>query len=220
LLARVVSGDLWRTLREYLGPGGVRRGAPITDPAGLQHFLATRASHVAQTSLYGYLRTRAGVRFPELFANDAFVGSINIAKWNLWLACLADLAVYAGGLVAARSGAGQTAVAHLMAAVVEAVLADTGIPADSGPDFAKLADGVRARIRACDWGAVPDSETPFSESPDALVRWAPIIDELKALDSGIVRNSVRFSWQEVRRDLRQDLNAAAVLAAASAPQPG
>jgi hypothetical protein len=53
------------------------------------------------------------------------------------------------------------------------------------------------------------------ESPPALVKWAPIIDELKRLDEAIVRNSVRFRWQEVRRDLRRDLDPAAVMASAS-----
>ena len=213
LLARVVSGDLWRTLRDYLGAGVANRSTPIADPAALRDFLSTRASHVAQTSLYGYLRTRGGVRYPELFASDAFVGSINIAKWNIWLACLGDLAVYAGGLVAARTGASQAEVAGLMTKAVESILAETGIPPEAGPDFAPLADQVRSRIRACEWATVPDDETPFSESPGALVRFAPVIDELKALDSEIVRNSVRFSWQDIRRDLRRDLDAAAVIAA-------
>ncbi|MCZ7562884.1 MAG: hypothetical protein M5U08_02945 [Burkholderiales bacterium] len=71
---------------------------------------------------------------------------------------------------------------------------------------------MRARLAACDWGAVEDGEGPFVDSPGALVRWAPIIDELKALDEGIVKNSVRFRWHEVRRDLRHGLDAEAVLA--------
>ena len=39
-------------------------------------------------------------------------------------------------------------------------------------------------------------------------------DELKQYDAEIVRGSVRFRWQEVRRDLRRDLDAEAVLASA------
>ena len=56
------------------------RNTPITNRDGLQRFLETRANFVAQASLYGYLRTRAGMRFPELFSDDVFVRSINIAK--------------------------------------------------------------------------------------------------------------------------------------------
>jgi len=187
------------------------RNTPITGRDGLQRFLETRANFVAQASLYGYLRTRAGMRFPELFSDDVFVRSINIAKWQLWLACLADIAVYAGGLVASRTGAPPETVGELMRSVVEGILAATGMPADAGEEFEAGAQRVRARIALCDWSSVADDETAFSESPAALVRHAPIVDELKQLDEPIVRNSVRFRWQEVRRDLRRDLDAIAVL---------
>ena len=189
-----------------------KRATPITDRAGLRRFLETRANLMAQTTLYGYLRTRAGMRFPQLFSDDAFVRSINIAKWQLWLACLADLAVYSGGLVASRSQARPEMVAELMRDVVEGIFRATGTPADAGAEFPAGAQKVRARISLCDWSSVPDDETAFSESPAALVRFAPVIDELKALDDPIVRNSVRFRWQDVRRELRRDLDAAAVLA--------
>lgn len=191
------------------------RNTPITNRDGLQRFLETRANFVAQASLYGYLRTRAGMRFPELFSDDVFVRSINIAKWQLWLACLADIAVYAGGLVASRTGARPETVGELMRSVVEGILAATGMPADAGEEFEAGAQRVRARIALCDWSSVADDESAFSESPGALVRHAPIVDELKQLDEPIVRNSVRFRWQEVRRDLRRDLSAAAVLGSGS-----
>lgn len=212
LIERVVPGNLWRAVREYMGAGWWNRREPVDDPTALKRFLTTRASFMAQSSLYGYLKTRAGVRFPELFASDAFIGSINIAKWNIWVACLADLSVYAGGLVAGRTGAPQADVARLMDAVVTAVLDATGKPGDAGSEFPQLVDQLRERLRACDWASVQDNETPFSESPGALVRWAPVIDELKRLDEEIVRNSVRFRWQDVRRDLRRDLDADALIA--------
>jgi hypothetical protein len=211
-LARLGSRDAWSRVRNYLGAGGWNRRDRVDNRAALQYFLSTRASHIAQSSLYGYLKTRAGTRFPELFASDEFVKSINLAKWNIWLACLADLAVYTGGLVAGRSGASQAEVGGLMCAAVDAILADTGIPADASPEFPQLAEGVRARLRACDWATVRDDESPFSESPGALVQWAPVIEEFKRLDGEIVRNSVRFRWQEVRRDLRRDLDAEALIA--------
>jgi hypothetical protein len=191
-----------------------KRGTPITDTASLQRFLEARANFVTQTSLYGYLRTRAGTRFPELFSSDTFVRAINIAKWQLWLACLADVAVYAGGLLASRTGAPRAAIDTLMRGIVDEMLRVTGVPGDAGPDFEAGAQALRARIAACPWSEVPDDETAFVESPAALVRHAPIIDELKQLDEPIVRNSVRFRWHEVRRDLRRDLDAAAVLASA------
>ncbi len=212
---RLFSASFWKSLLGRLGAGSASRNRPVADIEGLAYFLRTRASHVAQTSLYGYLRTRAGTRFPELFSDDAFVESINIAKWHVWLACVSDLAIYAGGLLRSQTPGHESEVAPLMAGVVDSILQETGVPADAGKGFEAHASHVRARVAMCDWGTVSDDETAFSQSPAALVQWAPIVDELKQLDEEIVINSVRFRWQEVRRDLRRLLDAQAVLASAA-----
>ena len=203
-----------RALRDYLG-GRRSRAAPVANRAALRQFLASRASYVSQMSLYGYLRTRTGVRFPELFADDVFVVSINQAKWEIWLACLSDISVYAGLLILRRTNSPEETVRAFMRNALDDILAALGTPEDAGPGFAAHADRVRARLALCDWNALQDDESAFSESPEALVRYAPVIDELKVLDAPIVRNSVRFRWQEVRRDLRRDLRAEAVLADAA-----
>jgi hypothetical protein len=191
-----------------------RRAEPIRDAHALRAFLQTRASHVAQMTLYGYLRTRAGTRFPELFDNDAFIVSMNIAKWHVWLACVSDLAVHVGSQLRRTGGAPVEEVGALVRRLVEELLQETGIPADAGPEFAAHAQRVRARLALCDWNALDDGAA-FAESPDAVVYWAPIVDDLKALDADIVRNSVRYRWHEVRRDLSHNLDPAAVLSSAA-----
>jgi hypothetical protein len=210
------TGRVLGTLHEYLLSGLRRRTEPVTDPESLRRFLETRSSFIAQTSLYGYLRTRAGMRYPELFHDDPFVVSINIAKWHMWLACLSDLSVYAGTLL--ERGKSRTAadVGPFMVDVVEAILRDTGVPEEADQEFSQHADRVRARLKQHDWSAATDDEMPFSESPRALVRYAPIVEELKRLDDEIVTNSVRFHWHEVRRELKRHLDADAVLAALEA----
>jgi len=188
-----------------------RHEEPIRDGGALRQFLQTRASHVAQMTLYGYLRTRAGTRFPELFENDAFAASLNIAKWHVWLACLADLAVHAGTVLRRNSIAAEE-VAALIQRLVDEILDETGIPQDAGPEYAAHAQRVRARLALCGWSAQADDEAAFAESPTALVYWAPVVDDLKALDEAIVRNSIRYRWHEIRRDLHKNLDAAAVMA--------
>ena len=199
-------------LAEYLGARRAGRRRTVADAAALERFLDTRASHIAQTTLYGYFRTRAGTRFPVLFDDDVFAVSINHAKWQMWLACLSDLAVYAGGLLALRSRADPAACGALVRRSVDAILERTGTPGDSGPRFVEGVREVRERLGRCDWNAVADDESAFTASPEALVRHAPIMTELMALDEEIVRNSVRFKWQEIRRELRSILDADAVLA--------
>lgn len=197
---------LWQLVKEYFNVLRLRQLAPIKDRQSLTEFLNTRASFVAQTSLYGYLRTRAGMRYPELFDDDPFVTAINIAKWQMWLACLSDLAVYAGGLLMQNPQATEKVVAGLIKEIVNTILEETGHPEDAGDRFIDSANQVRSRIALCEFRDISDGEQAFSHSPQALVEWAPIIDELKKLDEDIVINSVRFRWQKVRQDLRQALD--------------
>ena len=64
----------------------------------LAEFIQTRSAYVAQTSLYGYLKTRMGTRFRQVFEDDTFLPSINRAKWRTYGACLSDLTVFAAAL--------------------------------------------------------------------------------------------------------------------------
>lgn len=205
--------NLWATVRQYIGLGRGAAADPIDTPEALARFLDQRASFVAQTSLYGYLRTRAGMRYPELFTDDPFVVSINIAKWHVWLDCLSDLAVYAGSRLAQRAPRRLPQVAQMMVATVDGILERAGSPVEAGPDFAAHSERVRDRVARTDWLAVGEGETAFTASPAGLVRWAPVMDELKQLDEEIVLNSVRFRWQEVRRQLAALLDHEALLGA-------
>ena len=202
--------ELWSTFLQYFGLSR-RPPEPIDSPRALATYLNERASYMAQTSLYGYLRTRAGMRYPELFDDDPFVASINIAKWHIWLDCLSDIAVYAGSRLAQHAPRVMPQVGAMMAELVDGILAETGTPAEAGEEFAAHAERVRRRLARTDWLAVGPDEAAFTESPDGLVRWAPVMDELKALDEAIVRNSVRFRWQEIRREFGRLVDPEAVL---------
>lgn len=203
-------GKLWDVLKSYMGLEGKAGNQPIRDQEQLAEFLDTRASFMAQTSLYGYLRTRAGMRYPELFEDDPFIEAINIAKWQVWLACLSDLAVYTGSRLAMHAPRETRRVSALMKSLVDQVLEAAGTPQEAGAQFAAEAERVRNRVARTDYLVVGDNEAAFTESPTALVRWAPIIDSLKELDEDIVRNSVRYRWQEVRRELAAKLEPQAV----------
>ncbi len=203
--------EILDTFRSYLGLGKTAPLGPIDTRASLASFLETRASFIAQTSLYGYLRTRAGMRYPELFEDDAFVDGINIAKWEIWLDCLSDLSVYAGSRIAQAMPRDAEKVGPMMRDVLDDILARTGTPPDAGSEFAAHADRVRERIDQTRWRLVGDMEAAFTDSPASVVQWSPVIDKLKQLDEEIVRNSVRFHWQEVRRDFLRYFDAAAIL---------
>jgi len=208
---------IWHAFREHFRPT-VRR-IRVTDAASLGEFIDSRSSYVAQASLYGYLRTRAGSRYPDLFSRPDFIADMNIAKWHLWLACVSDLAVYAGGLLRRRTTSSAADTGKLIGSVVAAVLANAAASDEAGEAFAQHAERVRARIALCGWDGLAEGGAPFTESPAALVRWAPVVDELKALDEDIVRNSIRFRWQEVRRELQQALDADALTGGGTSSGP-
>ena len=186
--------------REKLGP--------ITDEEKLAEFIASRASMVGQTSLYGYIKTRAGTRFPELFKNDTFVASI--AKWQIWAACVSDLVVYTGNLIY-REDVQATQIRATMRSVVSLILETVGSPEEAGPDFNQSIEMIKKRLSSCEFDDILELDTIFTQSPDALVHWSPIVDELKVLDEDIVRNSIRFRWQEPRRELREALQVGSLM---------
>jgi len=196
----------WQMVADYVGFGKNKKSEVITDKESLAAFLNTRSSHVAQTSLYGYLRTRAGTRFPEMFENPDILMSINIAKWHIWLACVSDLSIFAGQTIHQSGKIEAPVIQDLVPAALRQVLDDIGDPEEAGEDFAAAREKIIQRIATCDWQIVRDDETVFSQSPEALFYWSPIADELKERDETIVRNSIRFRWIDVRRSLRKLLD--------------
>ena len=66
----------------------------IKSKKDLQKFIQQRSAHVTQTTLYGYLKTRIGVKFTAMVEDDVFSKSINIAKWNIYMTAIADCALY------------------------------------------------------------------------------------------------------------------------------
>ena len=210
--------ELLETFRAYFGLGNAARMGPIDTPQALAEFLDTRASFIAQTSLYGYLRTRMGMRYPELFADDAFVEGVNIAKWQIWLDCLSDLSVYAGSRIAQQFPRDVPRVARMMNELVDEIIARTGTPHDAGREFLPHCDRVRQRIAHTGWLAVGEMDAAFTQSPASVVHWAPVMDNLKVLDEEIVLNSVTFRWQEVRRAFSRHLDAGAIVSLLPEPQ--
>ena len=198
--------EYWNMLADYVGLGRKSNLRPIADQDSLAEFLTSRASHVAQASLYGYLRTRAGTRFPELFENSDILTSINIAKWHIWLACVSDLAVFTGHCMHQSGKFDIGEIAELVPNAVRQVLDEAGEPEEAGSDFVAAREKIMQRVSTCDWTADHDDDTVFSQSPEALFYWSPIADELKERDETIVKNSIRFRWIEVRRSLRKLLD--------------
>ena len=183
----------------------------LDTPDRLADFLRTRSSYVAQTSLYGYLKTRMGTSYRLYFEDDTFSASIRLAAVKLFLSCLADLTVFAAAL-SERDGTlppeGAAALAQrCFRLAAERGLADAG----AGPVPAESLERFDLRVSTTDWAAAAaDGRRAFAGSEADLVRFAPVIDEYKELDREIVTNSIRFRWRDARDQLRRRIDAPAL----------
>ncbi len=188
------------------------RPPPIAERRALAEFIDANSAFVAQSALYGYVKTRAGFDYFRLFEDETFVRSINIAKWNIYAACVGDLSLFCGAHIFRRlSGGGAAAeTATLMNECIAQVFGERDTPPDAGDDYSALVRTARTRIAEARWQTLQDNETLFSRSPDALVYWAPIADRHKRYDAQIVRNSVIFKWKEVRDKFRRRIDVAAL----------
>ena len=205
-LSPLLSANSWRTLGRYMGFGNQKSNAIITSPDALAQFINSRSSHVTQTSLYGYLKTRAGTRFPELFKNPDILTSINIAKWNIWLACVSDLCIFTGLLIHQSGRVKPAKIELMMPSILDRILGETEFSPEASETVQTAIENARQRITTWDWTLEYDDDSIFSQSPEALYYWSPIADELKTRDEEIVRNSMRFRWIEVRRSVREKLD--------------
>lgn len=207
------SEPIWKRLRETVAavlehlPGRSDR-APIDSIDRLTHFARTRAAYVGQHKLYGYVKTRMGHNYPKMFKDDTFIASLNFAKIRVVAACLSDMSCYVAALAARGDAWTDDERRDLARRCFQ-----TGISALVGEEAdpllrAEWLKDFQGRLAQTDWQGEPTSF--FTESPRALIRWAPIADELKRYDVEIVKNSIRFAWTEVRSDFSRRLDAAAI----------
>ena len=85
-----------KAMKEYLFPVEKITSyfKSINSKEDLQKFIQQRSAHITQNTLYGYLKTRMGHKFTIMVDDEVFSQSINIAKWNIYMAALTDCTFY------------------------------------------------------------------------------------------------------------------------------
>ena len=180
-----------KTMGEYLFP--VEKVTSyfksIKSKKDLQKFIQQRSAHVTQTTLYGYLKTRIGVKFTAMVEDDVFSKSINIAKWNIYMTAIADCSLYVFSYLIAEKSLKENDCKEIYLDIIknekENGLTDE-IYQRAKQEFLNRYDKINFNKYYI--------ENPFKESCLALYNWAPIADELKTLDKEIVLNSMRLKW--------------------------
>ena len=195
-----------KTMGEYLFPLRkiTNKFKSINSKEDLQNFVQERSAHVTQTTLYGYLKTRIGTRFSIMVEDEKFSNSINIAKWNIYVAAISDLTLYVFSYLIDKKNLKQNDAEEIFINIINNELKnglDEKIYENAKKEFI-------LRSRNVNWKRF-HMENPFKDSGLALYNWSPIADELKVLDKEIVLNSIKLKWNLVEnefKDLSKNLN--------------
>ena len=155
----------------------------------LQKFIQQRSAHVTQTTLYGYLKTRIGVKYTAMVEDEVFSKSINIAKWNIYMVAIADCTFYVFSYLMVEKNLKENDCKEIYSDIIEKEKAN-GL---SDEIHLKAKQEFLNRNKKIDFQKYY-LDNPFKESCMALYNWAPIADELKILDKEIVLNSMRLKW--------------------------
>jgi hypothetical protein len=207
---REKTGSFWRKFMTLVGARPDT--APVDSVTALEKFVATRSAYVAQKTLYGYVKTRMGIRYAAMFEDKNMIASLNIAKMHVFAACLADLSIYAVATAVHGRSVPNDSSRELARRCYAAGLHDNSAEAPAEFSAQDCIDEFERRLAETDWQHGARQRENFSQSPAALVRWAPIADKLKKFDTEIVENSVKFAWRDVREQFNKRLDAAAVAA--------
>ena len=164
----------------------------------LESFIQTKSAWVTQVTLYNYLKTRMGTRYVLHFENDKFMGSVNLAKWNIYSVALQDLSLFTFSYLSVNFNFQDTNKAK---EIFNKILDDeisNKMPLDIIDQARKDFD---ARLLNINWD-IYYTDLPFNPSALSLYKWAPIAEELKTLDRKIVLNSMILKWDVIKQEFQ------------------
>ncbi len=188
-----------KTMMEYLFPLKkiTNKFKSIHSKEELKNFVQERSAHVTQTTLYGYLKTRIGTRYPIMIEDEKFADSINIAKWNIYVAAISDLTFYVFSYLIDKKNLKKNDAEEIFLNIINEESKNglsKNISENAKKEFILKAKNIN-------WHQYYQSN-PFKESGLALYKWSPIADELKILDKEIVLNSIKLKWNLVENEFK------------------
>ena len=171
----------------------------IKDLDELESFIQSKSAWVSQVTLYGYLKTRMGTRYVLHFENDKFMGSVNLAKWNIYAVALQDLTFFTFSYLKNNLNYQEVDKAKEIFLKILDDETTNKMPLDIIEEAKK---NFNERLQNINWDTYYN-DLPFNPSALSLYKWAPIADELKNLDRKIVLNSVILKWDIVKKEFKE-----------------
>ncbi len=187
-------------IKDYLFPYEKisKKFLKINNEQDLTNFIKEKSAFVTQSTLYGYLKTRMGLKQNMMFTDDVFVESVNKAKWNIFSEAVTDLTFFSVSFLNRKHNINNLDPNRMYETILENEII-TGLPKDLCEKYK-----VKFKEKLISFNIKEYSDNnPFVNSCNALFHWAPIADELKELDKEIVINSIKNKWMLVVADLEK-----------------
>ena len=188
-----------KDMRNYIFPIKkiTNRFRSINSKKDLKNFIQERSAHVTQTTLYGYIKTRIGSRYAMMFEDEVFLKSINLAKWNIYMAALTDCTFYVFSYLIDKKNLNQNDALEVFVEIIENEKSN-GLE-DKLFEDAKLE--FNQKLKVIDWKNY-HQENPFKNSGLSLLKWSPVAENLKNFDKEIVLNSIKLKWNLVENEFK------------------
>ena len=174
----------------------------INDYSDLKKFIQKKSAWISQVTLYGYLKTRMGAKYVLMFDDEIFLGSINDAKWNIYVVALQDLSFYTFSYLKNVRNLHDTKKAKELFYEILNEEKENEIPENVFENAKNQFDDRYNKINWIDYY----NSLPFNASALALYEWSPIADELKILDKKIVLNSMILKWDNIKEEFQNLIN--------------
>ena len=175
----------------------------IDEVESLRSFVSSRSSYIAQVSLYGYLKARAGTQYVSLIKDPLFASSMKTARNQIFFACLIDLTLHVLKTIHARKKQNFQNLDPFARQFFIQTLAKAPEEVFESLEREKVILEFEKRLSVNIWSGTDDFHESFSGSRSALLKWAPVVEEFKIQDEEIVSNSIHFKWLRVCKEFEK-----------------
>ena len=175
----------------------------IDEIESLRSFVSSRSSYMAQVSLYGYLKARAGTQYVSLIKDPLFASSMKTARNQIFFACLMDLTLHVLKTIHARKQQNFQNLDPFARQFFIQTLVKVPEEVFESLEREEVILEFEKHLSRHNWSGTDDSHESFSGSRSALLKWAPVVEEFKIQDEEIVSNSIHFKWLRVCQEFEK-----------------
>ena len=192
--------EVLSAVKDYLFPYEKisKKFSKINSEEDLFIFIKEKSAFVTQSTLYGYLKTRMGLKQNLMFTDDVYVDSVNKAKWNIFSEAVTDLTFFSISFLNKKYNIDNLDPDKIYKTILDKETLN-GLPKEM---CEKYKSKFKQKLINFDIKEYSYND-PFANSCNALFNWAPIADELKELDKEVVINSIKNKWMLVVADLEK-----------------